>query len=51
MAPKLGVAKALALDGNGVVYRRKREVVDALVEALASQGLIFFKGEATLSLP
>ncbi|MGB9757046.1 MAG: HAD family hydrolase [Candidatus Bipolaricaulaceae bacterium] len=43
MAPKLGMAKALALDGNGVVYRRKREVVDALVEALASQGLIFSK--------
>lgn len=45
MAPKYKVVKALALDGNGVVYRRKREVVDALSEALASQGLIFSKAE------
>lgn len=37
---------ALALDGHGVVYHRKREVVDALVEALAEKGLIFSKEEA-----
>ncbi len=37
----LGTVHALALDGHGVIYRRKREVVDAVVEALASQGLIF----------
>lgn len=40
------VVLALALDGNGVVYRRRRDVVDALVEALASQGLIFSKEQA-----
>jgi hypothetical protein len=42
MAGKRKVVLALALDGNGVVYRRRYEVVDAVVEALASQGLIFF---------
>lgn len=46
MRKKRGLVWALALDGHGVVYRRKREVVDALVEALAEEGLIFSKEEA-----
>lgn len=35
------VAWAVALDGNGVVYTRSKEVVDSLIEALRKQGLIF----------
>ena len=46
MEGKRRVVQALALDGHGVVYRRKREVVDALMEALAEQGLIFSKEPA-----
>lgn len=46
MQKKRRLVWALALDGHGVVYRRKREVVDALVEALAEEGLIFSKEEA-----
>jgi len=46
MVRKRKVVLALALDGNGVVYRRRHEVVDAVLEALASQGLIFSKEEA-----
>lgn len=37
---------AVALDGHGVIYHRRREVVDALVEALYNQSLIFSKKEA-----
>lgn len=41
MQKKRRLVWALALDGHGVVYRRKREVVDAVVETLAEEGLIF----------
>jgi len=40
------LVRALAMDGHGVVYRRQREVVDSLVEALSNRGLIFSKEEA-----
>jgi len=33
-------ARALALDGHGVVYSRNHEVVDALVSVLGAQGLL-----------
>jgi len=46
MARKRKVVLTLALDGNGVVYWRRYEVVDAVIEALASQGLIFSKEQA-----
>lgn len=48
MEDKGQAVRALALDGHGVVYRRKREVVDALVETLENEGFIFSREEARL---
>lgn len=40
------MVNALALDGYGVVYYRKQEVVDAVVKALKTQGLVFSEQQA-----
>ncbi len=46
MRREIGPVWAVGLDGHGVVYHRRREVVDTLVEALEKQKLIFSKEKA-----
>ena len=42
------IARALALDGHGVVYRRNREVPEAVVQALGDMGRLKVSLEAAL---
>jgi len=42
------IARALALDGNGVVYHRNREVSEAVVQALRDMGKLKVSPEAAL---